>query len=659
MRTYSGKAILKLGVIYLVILLCASCFREQLLTGPENQPVQSPPQELTPARGGPHHAGVERPQQEPASSEARALEKAGTQDGVERSDRLAALIKAEKAGAVAPVDRAGRVKEASTSPRTQELEASAPAEAHHPTPRAKKKTNQELLDSALEFCQASYDYWERGDLENAIESLDQAYSLILKVEPGQNSELLQQTEDLRITISKRILEVYSSRYIVANGYYKAIPLVMNRHVQDAINLLKGNEREFFLNAYHRSGAYRPAIVKALREAGLPEELSWLPLIESGFKVRALSRARALGLWQFIASTGYKYGLTRDRWIDERMDPEKSTAAAIAYLKELHQIFGDWTTVLAGYNCGEGRVLRVIRTQRINYLDHFWDLYEKLPVETAFYVPKFLAVLHILDNPKAFDFTLPPVDEGIEAETITIDRQIHLKAVAKELGVSFEILEGLNPALRRDSTPPTPYALKVPKGKGEVLLAKLDQIPVWHPPVSTYPMHRVRSGESLSVIARNYRTSVRAIASLNGLNSSNFIKAGWMLKIPTGREDVSLRETPVPVTPSVTGKKSEKYLVRKGDSLWKIAEHFGTTVKTIQSLNGLKTASLSVGDTLQIPTTSGPTKKSKTKTYKILKGDSPYLIAKKHQMDLSELLSLNNLTPRSTIFPGQLLLVKTE
>jgi len=186
----------------------------------------------------------------------------------------------------------GKVEEASTPPRTQELEASAPAEAPHLTPRAKKKTNQELLDSALEFCQASYDYWERGDLENAIESLDQAYSLILKVEPGQNSELLQQTEDLRITISKRILEVYSSRYIVANGYYKAIPLVMNRHVQDAINLLKGKEREFFLNAYRRSGTYRPAIVKALREAGLPEELSWLPLIESGFKVRALSRARA-------------------------------------------------------------------------------------------------------------------------------------------------------------------------------------------------------------------------------------------------------------------------------------------------------------------------------------------------------------------------------
>ncbi|HBF42355.1 MAG TPA: lytic transglycosylase, partial [Desulfobacteraceae bacterium] len=205
----------------------------------------------------------------------------------------------------------------------------------HNGPVIQKKSEQELLDSALAFCQASNDFWEQGDLENAIDALDQAYSLILKVNPKDNPEFLQQREDLRFTISKRIIEVYSSRFTVANGYHKAIPLAMNSHVQKALNMFKGVKKDFFVNAYRRSGKYRQKIIKEMKKAGMPVELSWLPLIESGFKVRAFSRARALGLWQFIASTGYKYGLKRDQWIDERMDPEKSTIAAIAYLKELH------------------------------------------------------------------------------------------------------------------------------------------------------------------------------------------------------------------------------------------------------------------------------------------------------------------------------------
>jgi len=286
------------------------------------------------------------------------------------------------------------------------------------------KPAQEMLDSALEFCQASFDFWNKGDLDNALDALDQAYSLILKVDANpEEPEILQQKDDLRFTISKRIIECYSSRFTVANGYHKAIPLVMNRHVEKAIKLFTVRERNFFLDSYRRSGRYRPAIVKALKEAGLPEELSWLPLIESGFKLRAFSRARALGLWQFIASTGYKFGLKRDRWIDERMDPEKSTMAAIAYLKELHQIFGDWATVLAAYNCGEGAVLKRIRSQKINYLDNFWDLYRKLPRETAFYFPKFLAVLHILNDPEAHGMRLPPVDEEIKSEKIKIEKEV--------------------------------------------------------------------------------------------------------------------------------------------------------------------------------------------------------------------------------------------
>ena len=241
-----------------------------------------------------------------------------------------------------------------------------------------------------------------------------AYALILGISDQENPDIQQQKEDLRFLISKRILEIYASRNIVVNGNHDAIPLDINSHVQREIDsFTKGHEKKFFLAAYRRSGRYRPMIIAKLRQAGLPEELSWLPLIESGYKVNALSKARALGMWQFIPSTGYKFGLKRNKYIDERLDPVKSTDAAIAYMKEMHQMFGDWATVLAGYNCGEGRVSRVIRTQNINYLDNFWDLYQRLPRETARYVPRFLATLHIVKDPAKYGMdavALEPPDD---------------------------------------------------------------------------------------------------------------------------------------------------------------------------------------------------------------------------------------------------------
>jgi len=545
---------------------------------------------------------------------------------------------------------------------SEEEKVLTPAEIENPLPPTgdtQQKSGQELLDSALEFCQASSDFWEQGDLYNALDALDQAYSLILKVNPEEAPELLQQKEDLRFTISKRIIEVYSSRFTVANGHNSVIPLVMNRYVERALTLFKGRDREFFLDAYRRSGQYRPAILKALKEAGLPEELSWLPLIESGFKIRALSRSRALGLWQFIASTGYKFGLKRDTWVDERMDPERSTAAAIAYLKELHQIFGDWTTALAAYNCGEGKVLKCIRTQRINYLDNFWDLYERLPVETAFYVPKLMAVLHILNDPETHGFILPPVDEEIEAEAVTIDKQVHLETIAEHLDASYRLLKSLNPALRYNYTPNRPYSLKVPKGKEAVLLSKLNDIPVFNPPVSAYFIHKVRKGESLSVIARRYGTSMRAIMVLNGLSRSHYIRTGWKLKIPTKRIYASRTKVSSPAPSSQVRRELTAYVVQKGDSLWRIADRFGTTTKTIQALNNLYDTHLRIGQELLIPQDLTTGEQIKTKIYVVLKGDSPYQIAKKHHMELSQFLRINNLSPRSTIFPGQVMHVKEE
>ncbi len=454
---------------------------------------------------------------------------------------------------------------------------------------------QNLLDTSLEFCNASQEYWSEGDLGNAIATLDEAYALVLEVQTGGDPELMRQKEDLRFTISKRILEIYASRYTAVNGNHNEIPLTMNEFVEKEIKLFQGRDKRFIIESYKRSGRYMPKIRAALKDAGLPEELAWLPLIESGFKVKALSRARALGLWQFIPSTGYKFGLKRDTWIDERMDPEKATAAAIAYLKELHQIFGEWTTVLAGYNCGEGAVLRKIRNQKINYLDNFWDLYEQLPRETARYVPKFLATLHILKDPEKYGFQLGEPDKPISYEIVTTEKPVHLSAVANKIGVSLKEMTDLNPELRRQATPAESYNLKVPTGKGEVLLAKMDEIPDWSLPKDGYVYHRVRKGETLSIIALRYRTSVSKIVRANSIRRKHFIRAGQKLKIP-------LRGTSYGRTYTYSNKRSlpgGKYKVKKGDSLWLIARKFNTNTKRLQQINELRTTRLHVGQVLKI------------------------------------------------------------
>ena len=560
-----------------------------------------------------------------------------------------------------PVESPGSKESRQTvqqSIQTKEGGPEASSTAGLPSERKKPKQSQQILDEALEFCQASQDFWGQGDFENAIAALDQAYNLILQVDTNENHKLIQQKEDIRFMICKRMLEIYASQHAVVHGNYDAIPMVMNRHVQREIDLFKGPERKFFLNAYKRSGRYRAAILKALEEAGLPKELSWLPLIESGFKIKALSRARALGLWQFIPSTGYKFGLKRDQWIDERMDVHKSTQAAIAYLQELHKIFGDWSTVLAAYNCGEAKVLRVLRNQNINYLDNFWDLYEKLPWETARYVPRFLAALFIINDPERFGFDLEDVDLPFSYEPVKISKQARLKDIARTLGVPSKSLETLNPELRYKVTPPAPYELKVPGGKGTLLIAKLDEIPVYTQPRRLYAYHRVRPGQTLSHLARRYRTSVRAIKKANNIRRQDYIRVGRRLKIPLRRR------------PHIYAKRDEtvhagtlkplRYRVKRGDSLWLLAGRYNTNIREIIRLNNLESTRLHIGQELIIRKgTDDMETQASTNTHRVKPGDSPYQIAIQHNMKLERFLRINGLTPRTKIYPGQIFLVDAK
>jgi membrane-bound lytic murein transglycosylase D len=391
---------------------------------------------------------------------------------------------------------------------------------------------QQMIEKAFILCQTSQKFWQNGEPDKAIDLLDRAYSVILKIDTCENENLIRQKEDMRFVITKRIYEIYASRKVIINGIQKEIPLTINKKVQHEIDLYtKGELRNHFIASYKRSGKYRQTIVDMLIKEGLPKELSWLPLVESGFMVKALSKQRALGLWQFIPSTGYKFGLSRNQYIDERLNPKKSTQAAIGYLKELHSLFGDWSTVLAAYNCGETRVLRVIRNQKINYLDNFWDLYEKLPEETARYVPKFLATLHIVNNLEKYGLENIIIDSPAKSEPFTVTKMNNLNDIAKITGIDRKILKELNPELRQDIVPGENYVINVPEGKKKMILANIDQILRLNPARVDFRKHRVESGETLTIIARRYSTSVINIMLANNLDRANHIITGEMLKIP--------------------------------------------------------------------------------------------------------------------------------
>ncbi|MCG6979886.1 MAG: LysM peptidoglycan-binding domain-containing protein [Deltaproteobacteria bacterium] len=455
-------------------------------------------------------------------------------------------------------------------------------------------TDQKRIDDALYYYQEALESWNSGEPDKAIEALDQSYQIICSIQNEEDPEITQQKEDLRLLISKRILEIYASRSHPQMGHSKEIPLPMNQYVEREIKRFQTSEKDFFNQAYRLSGRYRPYIVEEMKKAGLPENLSWLPLIESGFKTKAFSKARALGLWQFIASTAYRYDLRRDRWVDDRMDPERSTQAAITYLKVLHGLFGDWTTALAAYNCGEGNVLRVIRQQHVNYLDDFWDLYPRLPLETARYVPRFLAALHIIKDPEKYGFTDLEQDESLKSEKVQVNKQMRLKDIAQTLDLPVKTLEELNPSLRYKATPNYPYMLSVPPETSELFLANLEQIPQWKPPQRAYVVHRVRFGETLSGIAMKYRVTVRHIVHANGLRSARWIRAGQRLKIP-------LRGQIILASKSSDPESTIHYRVRRGDSLWLIAQRYDTTVAKIKALNQIQSNLLQAGQIILVQT----------------------------------------------------------
>jgi membrane-bound lytic murein transglycosylase D len=543
----------------------------------------------------------------------------------------------------------------------------------------------DIMEEALVLLNESHSYWVNGDLEGALDMLDQAYALL--IDTNGNPDIARQKDDLRLMISKRILTLYNSIQTNAKGMHSEIPVITNADVEKEIRQFQTVERDFFISSYHRSAMYRPIILRELKKAGLPEELAWLPLVESGFKINALSTARALGLWQFIPSTGYKYGLNRDDWVDERMDIEKSTRAAIDYLKELHTMFGDWLTVLAAYNCGEGRIIRTIASQHINYLDRFWDLYHKLPYETARYVPRFIATVLVIRDPKKYGMDLGAGKMSpLSYETAEINKSMRLQDIAHKLDIPEETLNILNAELRHRITPNKPYKLKVPTDMKGQLLKVIDDISQAETPRDSFKRgvvikHRVRQGDTIASIARKYKTSEGAIRNANQLSKKKPLAAGQRLTVPIHVSGGVSTEVQKPET--VVSHK-----VQKGDTLASLARKYGIGISEIKKINRLENDKLKTGQTLRIEKgKGGPGREQKkdgrddgkgkvkpemkpakldagkavetsaVKKYIVKKGDNLNKIARENRMTLDKLRQLNNMAHKDNIQPGQVILIK--
>jgi membrane-bound lytic murein transglycosylase D len=389
-----------------------------------------------------------------------------------------------------------------------------------------------IQKEALDLCQSASEYLARGERERAVALVDQAYERMLVLPKNGDDAFLQAREDIRQLIATLLSDAYRKNLASPPPSLDlGLPIVDNEHVRREIKSFTTVERELFVEAYQRSGLFRPMILAKLEAAHLPSQLSWLPMVESWFKVRAYSRAGAVGLWQFIASTGLRYGMSRDGWVDERMDPEKATDAAIGYLTDLHAMFGDWPKALAAYNCGEARVARLQGRSKDEFRD-FWDLYEQLPGETRRYLPRLMAALVIIENPERYGMTLPEATPAsANLARVKTERAVSVTDLEKALGLATESLRDLNPELRHGGTPPRAYELRVPLELAERAGVALAALPEWTPPRPTYVTHRVRSGQTLGSIAAQYGTTAKAIQEQNGLRSAHRLRVGQRLRVP--------------------------------------------------------------------------------------------------------------------------------
>jgi membrane-bound lytic murein transglycosylase D len=490
------------------------------------------------------------------------------------------------------------------------------------------------------------------------------------------SAIIERFGDLEDRIRQDSMIVYSGELPPVTY---DLPLVMNDRVKKSIVYFQRVANPAFMRYLTRSRKYDSLFKSILSQYGLPHDLVYLCLVESGYNPHAYSYARAMGLWQFIASTGKLYGLERNWWIDERKDPVKATHAAARFLKDLYTQFGSWDLAMAAYNGGPGRVSRTMKAQRT---DDFWKL--RLRRQTMDYVPLIYAATYIAKEPAKYGFVDIQFEPELAWEEVKIDRPLELKTVAEALGCSVEEMKTLNPELLRSVTPPNTrdYSLKVPSGSREKFLAAYESME--SAKTATWARHKVKRKETLAKIANRYGVSQYAILEANNLSKGTKLKTGTELIIPVPADQGSNR---VASNNSGGSRREYKapsgiYAVRSGDTMWDIAKAFGVTTDELRRLNNLgSTSHLKIGQKLRLPSyatsnsdddsksvtvpaqskaekSSGTVAKtsSNPKVYVVKNGDTISEIAKRFGSTTSKIRKMNKMGKSSRIFVGQQLKV---
>jgi membrane-bound lytic murein transglycosylase D len=394
-----------------------------------------------------------------------------------------------------------------------------------------------------------------------------------------------------------------------------IDIAFNDQVKAFINYFTVRNRKYTREMIRRKEVYFPIFEKYLAKYGLPAELKYLPIIEAGLNPKAISGPQAAGLWQFMAPTAKQQGLMIDWYIDERMDPEKSTEAACKYIKWLYGILGDWKMTLAAYNSGIGNVQRAMK--RANK-DDFWEVYRFLPRETRSYVPQFAAILYSMEYADEHNLSVEEQLYPIDFEEIEINQFVYFKAFAAESGIPLEILEQLNPAIKKGAIPANlkNFKMRIPRDGMEnyeinklTILAKAEEGRkefeklVSNVPGSTFGKekitYRVSSGDVLGAIAIKHSVRIEDIRAWNNIKGT-IIRVGQKLDIWTGPDFLNDNTLVAQKVTNQTIPSSKQHTVQQGDTLWDISRMYkGLTIEKIKQLNNLKSNSLKPGMTLRV------------------------------------------------------------